>query len=88
MKCLICGSSYQIEQHHLLSGVNRRAAERNRLKIPLCHTCHMRVQQDGRLMLISKAAGQLLYMLGHTRKEFIAEFGQDYLYKLERAEES
>ena len=36
-------------------------------------------------MAISKAIGQLLFMLkGGSKREFMAEFGQDYLYRLER----
>ena len=85
MKCMICGRSDNVTTHHLLCGANRRAADRHGLTIPLCGQCHDRVQIDGRSMAISKAIGQLVYMLGgKSRQEFIAEFGQDYLVRYER----
>ena len=85
MRCMICGSADNVTTHHLLCGSNRRAADRHGLTIPLCSRCHDKVQTDGRLMAISKAIGQLLFMLkGGSKQEFMAEFGQDYLYRLER----
>lgn len=85
MRCIICGSTDSVTTHHLLCGANRRAADRYGLTIPLCSRCHDKVQTDGRLMAISKAMGQLLFMLsGRSRQEFLAEFGQDYLYRLQR----
>lgn len=85
MRCMICGSTDSVTTHHLLCGSNRRAADRHGLTIPLCSRCHDKVQTDGRLMAISKAIGQLLFMLkGGSKREFMAEFGQDYLYRLER----
>lgn len=85
MRCMICGSTNNITTHHLLCGANRRAADRRGLTIPLCGECHDKVQTNGRLMAISKAIGQLVFMLGdRSRQEFLAEFGQDYIYRLER----
>ena len=85
MRCMICGSTDSVTTHHLLCGSNRRAADRHGLTIPLCSRCHDKVQTDGRLMAISKAIGQLLFMLKcGSKQEFMAEFGQDYLYRLER----
>lgn len=85
MRCMICGSTDSVTTHHLLCGSNRRAADRHGLTIPLCSQCHDRVQTDGQMMAISKAIGQLLFMLGgRSRREFLAEFGQDYLYRLQR----
>lgn len=85
MRCMICGSTDSVTTHHLLCGANRRAADRHGLTIPLCGECHDKVQTSGRLMAISKAMGQLLFMLkGGSRKAFIAEFGQDYLVRLDR----
>lgn len=87
MKCMLCGRCDNITHHHLLCGANRRAADRHGLVIPLCGECHDKVQTDGHLMALSKAVGQLLFeMQGHTRREAIAEFGQDYVYRLEREE--
>ena len=80
MRCMICGSADSVTTHHLLCGSNRRAADRHGLTIPLCSRCHDKVQTDGRLMAISKAIGQLLFMLkGGSKREFMA-----YLYRLER----
>lgn len=85
MICIICGSDDGVTKHHLLCGSNRRAADRHGLIIPLCGACHSRVQTDGNLMAMSKAIGQLLFMLGgKSRQEFVAEFGQDYLVRLMR----
>lgn len=85
MRCMICGSMDSVTTHHLLCGSNRRSADRHGLTMPLCSRCHDKVQTDGRLMAISKAIGQLLFMLkGGSKQEFMSEFGQDYLYRLER----
>lgn len=85
MRCMICGSTDSVTTHHLLCGSNRRAADRHGLTMPLCSRCHDKVQTDGRLMAISKAIGQLVFMLqGHSKQEFMSKFSQDYLYRLER----
>ena len=83
-KCIICGVRNATEMHHLLSGVDRRAADQHRLKIPVCRKCHERIHISPRLMRASKMTGQcMFYLQGGTRMEWLDEFGQDYLQGLE-----
>lgn len=83
-QCAICGSTYQIEKHHLLSGVNRKKADYYGLVVDLCHNCHQGTHADPEAMKRSKQAGQRKFERTRSRTEFIAEFGQNYLWEEER----
>lgn len=53
MNCCVCGSSEQIQMHHVrhlrkggrvvVRGFNRILADVNRKQIPVCHECHVRI---------------------------------------------
>lgn len=38
--CWLCGSTHDIESHHILRGVLRKKADRIECLLRLCHRCH------------------------------------------------
>lgn len=84
-RCKICGSTYQLERHHLLGGMNRKKSEQYGLVMMVCHDCHTAgeraIHRNPEMMLKYKKVGQRMFERDHTREEFIQEFGQDYLWR-------
>lgn len=84
-KCEICGRWMPLEKHHVFHGPFRKKADKLGLTINLCHWCHneppMGVHFDQRLDNELKARYQLKVMeeQGWTVKDFIREFGRNYL---------
>lgn len=81
--CYICSRVTQTEEHHIFSGPNRQHSEKYGLKVYLCPYCH-RDNKNGvhgnkeitdRLHRI----GQTAFERNHTRAEFMAIFGKNYL---------
>jgi len=51
---------------------------------PLCTFCHKLFHKDIMLNLYYKVKFKKEYMKNHTLDEFIARYGQNYIYKLEQ----
>lgn len=82
--CYECGA-YGAEEHHIFYGTsNRRKSEKYGLKVHLCSR-HHRDSREGvhgenrELDLCLKRIGQQAFERTHTRKEFMDEFGRNYL---------
>ncbi len=84
-ECLLCGSMYRIEAHHIFGGANRKKSDRFGLVVDLCHNCHNEppygVHHNKDAMRVLKRYGQKKAMLeqGWSVEEFIREFGKNYL---------
>lgn len=83
-RCFICGSYDWIEKHHVFGGnPNRRISEENGLWVYLCHWCHNEppngVHHNRAVDLWLKKLTQQTYERHHTRDEFIALIGKNYL---------
>ncbi len=86
-KCYLCGAvgvMGELEWHHIFGGnPNRKKSEKYGLKVRLCHRCH----RDNKIGVHSNAeAADYLHRIGqkafertHTRQEFVAIFGKNYL---------
>lgn len=84
--CFICKRYGQTEEHHIFGGVaNRKKAERDGLKVYLCHWCHNEApngvhfnkDRNERLRQIGQKAWMEHY--GKTIEDFIKEYGRNYL---------
>ena len=81
--CVICGSPY-VQMHHIFMGTaNRKVADRYGYVIPLCqphHTGSKGIHFDRDLSLTWKRRAQEHFEANYgTRKDFIKEFGRNYL---------
>ncbi len=84
-ECYVCGSTGQLEEHHIFFGTaNRKHSERAGLKVHLCIRCHRgsgtgvhggNRELDRRL----KEEAQQAYERTHTRTEFMKLIGKNYL---------
>lgn len=82
--CYICGTTYNLHEHHIFAGANRKNSERTGLKVWLCfthhngspHSPHFNREVDLEL----KRMAQQKFEETHTRDEFMAIFGKNYLY--------
>ena len=84
--CWYCGSTYAIEEHHLVHGTaNRKHSERLGLVIDLCANCHRNSYRHSahgnpEFDRKYKQMGQRCFEgRGHAREEFISIFGQSYI---------
>ena len=82
-RCYLCGSAVGIEKHHIYFGARRATSERNGF---FCYLCayHHRDNRNGahgnrNVDLILKRACQYEYEKTHSRAEFMALIGRNYL---------
>lgn len=77
-KCYICHKK-KIDLHEIFRGRNRQTSMKNGLVIPVCRKCHDLIPKDKILREELHKIGQKAYEKTHTREEFIATFGKNYL---------
>lgn len=80
-ECFMCKQWKDIELHHIYKGKNRKISDREGFVVHLCSSCHGKLHgKDGHLMdLYLMKTCQLAYELDHTRAEFMALIGCNYL---------
>lgn len=83
-RCFICDSRRWLEEHHIFFGKpNRKLSEKHGLKVKLCHYCHNEpphgVHHNRANDLALKYLAQRKFEETHTREEFMAIFGENYL---------
>ena len=79
-ECCLCGTTIDLECHHAIHGTsNRKNAEKYGLKVWACHRCHMHIHNDRKVDLALICAAQKKFEETHTREEFMAIFGKNWL---------
>lgn len=83
-ECLVCRSTYNLHVHHCFFGsANRKLSEKYGLTVFLCPRHHNMsnagVHFDKTLDLKIKQLAQRKFEETHTREEFMAIFGKNYL---------
>lgn len=84
--CFICGSTRNIEKHHIFGGANRSKADKDGLTVYLCHGCHQSdrwaAHQNSLTAQMLKAYGQMQWLMEHPGKtiaDFRMRYGSNYL---------
>lgn len=81
--CFICGTTYNLEEHHIFRTPYRNASERCGLKVYLCQPHHTGNQgvHNGNVIVDKylKQLAQKKFEENHSREEFIRLFGHSYL---------
>ena len=81
--CFICGATKDIEKHHVFFGnPNRKHSEKHGLTVDLCPEHHRGTQgvhNNRSLDLSFKKIYQARFEEKHSREDFIATFGRNYL---------
>lgn len=81
--CFLCGTHYWLEEHHVFGAANRKKSERYGLKVKLCHFCHNEppngVHFNQERMWKLKQIGQKAFEEKYPDKDFLKEFGRNYL---------
>ena len=90
-QCFLCGRNgvYDpLDRHHIFGGPNRKKSEKYGLVVYLCHSdCHIfgpnAVHRNAEVMRMLRRYGQRKAMKenGWTIKDFIREFGKNYLHE-------
>lgn len=82
-KCYMCGSVRWLELHHIFGGSNRKKSTKYGLVVYLCHSCHneppLGVHFNKKRMNWLREKGQLAFMQHYPNKDFLKEFGKNYL---------
>lgn len=85
-QCMLCGSTQNLECHHIFFGANRKISEQNGFKVWLCNHCHTGSNEavHGKYghendLALKQAAQAEFERLGHTRQQFIDLIGRSYL---------
>lgn len=83
--CYACGRYGQLEEHHIFYGrKQRQMAEKQGLKVHLCQLCHGKGREgvhggNTGLNMWLKEIAQAAFEETHTREEFMALFGKNYI---------
>ncbi len=81
--CYLCGSTHNIEVHHILFGTAmRKIADKLGLKVPLCAEHHRGMQsphRDRAVDLMLKQTAQKAYEAKHSREDWMRKVGRNYL---------
>jgi hypothetical protein len=80
--CFLCHKYGPVERHHVFQGAYRKKAEQHGFVVRLCRECHtgkdgVHSNKEKRIALRQRC--QRDYEKTHTREQFIAEFGRNYL---------
>lgn len=80
--CYLCGKYGDTQRHHVFQGAYRKKAEFHGYVVRLCMDCHtgpdgVHANKTKRIHLRQEC--QREYEQTHTRDQFIAEFGRNYL---------
>ena len=82
-KCFLCRGMRWIEVHHIFPAAYRKKSTQYGLVVPLCHYCHNEppngVHQNKERMRYLQRIGQKRFQEVYPNKDFIKEFGQNYL---------
>ena len=81
--CYICGDTRDIHQHHIFGGPNRKHSDKHGLWVYLCAKHHNfsdeGVHYNKLLADHLHREGQKAFERNHSREEFMAIFGRNYL---------
>lgn len=83
-ECYICGTPLNLHKHHIYAGTaNRKLSEEYGCWVYLCATHHnmsrFSVHQNREIDLGLRRKCQEAFEQTHTRQEFVAIFGRNYL---------
>jgi hypothetical protein len=81
-ECYFCGSSENLEIHHVFGGATRDRSETYGLTVKVCRKCHdeLHFSKDSRKMMDSlRAEAQRKFEEAHTHEEFMALFHRNWL---------
>lgn len=81
--CFICGMS-PVQIHHCIGGCRRKLSDSDGLVVPLCLEHHLDSKngvhgQNTALKLALMRQAQTAYEKTHSREEFMARYGKNYL---------
>lgn len=83
-QCWVCGTTGQLEEHHIFGGCRRATSEKYKLKVYLCRTHHTGdagVHFNKRLMDKLHRYGQRRFEAEHPELDFLEVFGKNYLWE-------
>ena len=82
-RCFVCGTTRNLELHHIMHGTaNRRLSTRHGLTCWLCrlhHTGRFGVHSDAALNKRLQQAAQTAFEKTHSHDEWMKIFGKNYL---------
>lgn len=80
--CFLCGSTRNIEYHHILSNSNRKKSTEYGLIVPLCRECHRGsngVHANYSKMKYLREIGQQAFIKHYPELDFIKIFHKNYI---------
>lgn len=80
--CYLCGTSHQLEIHHIYSGSNRKNSTKYGLVVTLCASCHRGVNgvhNNYDKMLYLRKVGQMAFEKHYPSIKFEKIFHRNYL---------
>jgi len=82
--CFLCGTTQELESHHIFGAANRKLSEKYGLKLWLCakhHRGNMSAHNNREFDLSLKKIGQTAFEQTYRNLNFLEIFGRNYLDK-------
>ncbi len=76
-RCYLCGSTENLEIHHIMGGATRDKSTEYGLVVPLCRTCHDKLH-------FSKDYGTHMRLAQAARANYVRKFGRGALRQVHR----
>jgi len=76
--CFVCGTTQNLQEHHIFYGKNRKISDKHRLTIPLCFRCHHNLHRNIELDLKIKQYAQMEFEKNFSFEEFMKLVGRNY----------
>lgn len=78
-RCYVCGIGGDLARHEIFEGKNRKTSKAMGFWVNVCPNCHETCHKDHRVAKELKKACQIAFERKHTREEFMALIGRNYL---------
>lgn len=84
-RCYLCGSTRDLEKHHIYGAALRHKSEQYGLTVTLCHSCHneppngVHYSAEAAARLKAEAQRKAMQTYGWTQKDFVNRFYKNYL---------
>lgn len=78
-RCYLCHRYGDVEVHHCLHGIRRKAADQYGLTVHLCQICHTLLHDHGFNDKFLEQTAQITFEREYGREKWMEVFGKNYM---------
>ena len=78
-RCYLCGTTFNLQEHHCVFGRFRKLSDKYGLVVPLCAECHYEVHHEAEQAYYLKQVAQKAFDKKYGEGKFFEIFGVNFL---------